>query len=212
MSHMGLHWQHWGVPRLPAPFGFMGLLAMWAIAFSAGCRASLNADLNASANTKSSEPDAFAGSGASPASSAAPPKQTSFIGVTHSLTLSPEAAKTPACSCIAAKVGDPATGAFVWKGQVPTVGEDALVLAITSSGVACDREPRGRGASIQGVQRSGADVIVSLEEAGSGRPLAEGAIIPRPLRSGELLLRPAGRGVPYARANADGTVCRLAVQ
>lgn len=144
--------------------------------------------------------------------SAPPPKQTSFIGVTHSLTLSPEAAKTPACACIAAKVGDPANAAFVWKGPVPTVGDDALVLAITSQGVACDREPRGRGASIQGVLRSGADVIVSLEEAGGGRPLAEGAVIPKPLRSGEVLIRPAFRGVPYARANVDGTLCRLAIQ
>ena len=184
---------------------------MWAVVFSAGCRASLNADLNAS-TTSGTQPDTFAGSTAMPEASAAPPKQTSFIGVTHSLTLSPEAAKTPACSCIAAKVGDPANAAFVWKGPAPTVGEDALVLALTSNGVACDREARGRGASIQGVQRSGADVIVSLEEAGGGRPLAEGAIIPKPLRNGELLLRPAFRGVPYARSNADGTLCRLAIQ
>jgi hypothetical protein len=202
------------VQRLPAPLGFFTLLALWSLAFTAGCRASVKTSVDASAEASATSPEpAPAGAQTSvPEVVAAPPRQTAFIGVTHALTLSPEAAKTPACTCVAAKVGDPGSPGFVWRGQAPTVGEDAVVLALTSNGVPCERESKGRGASIQGVVRSGADVIVTLEEASAGRPLAEGAIVPRPQKGGDIVIRPAGRGVPYARAAADGTYCRLPVQ
>lgn len=148
--------------------------------------------------------------------------ETSFIGVTHALTLSAEAAKTPACACVAAKVGGPSDPAFVWRGAAPKVGQDATVLALTSQGVPCDRGAGSagaaadggsplRGASIRSVERYGSDVLVLLEEAGAGRPLAQGAVIPRPLDGGDVVLRPARRGLPYARPAADGTSCRLPV-
>jgi hypothetical protein len=210
----------------------LGCAGLLAVLIAGACRASVNADAkvngsgaSAESSFATSEPASDVWGSAAPAPSpdlsASAVAETSFIGVTHALTLSAAAAKTPACACVAAHVGAPSDPAFVWRGTPPTVGRDATVLALTSQGVPCDRGSGAagsdggsvlRGASIRGVERYGNDILVTLEGAAAGRPLAEGAVIPRPGDGGDVVLRPARRGLPYARIAADGTSCRLPVR
>jgi hypothetical protein len=134
---------------------------------------------------------------------------TAFIGVTHAVSLSPDAAKIPTCRCMAVGIGVPSNPAFTWQGAAPSVGDDALVIAISGDGTPCDWNGKNRGPSIQGVDAEGADVIVSIEEGRTGIPLAHGAIIPKP--SGDIIFH-ASRGLPYDDALANsgtGGVCRV---
>jgi hypothetical protein len=208
----------------------LGCAGLLAVLIAGACRASVNADAKVNGDGASAESsfatgepasDVWGSAAPSPDASSAALVETSFIGVTHALTLSAAAAKTPACACVSAHVGAPSDAAFVWRGTPPKVGRDATVLALTSQGVPCDRGAGAagsddsvvtRGASIRSVERYGNDILVTLEEAGAGRPLAEGAVIPRPGDGGDVILRPARRGLPYARQAADGTSCRLPVQ
>ena len=67
------------------------------------------------------------------------------------------------------------------------------VLAFSSSGVNCDAPPAGTlGASYQGYAVEGNDVVVYVEALGEGRPMTSGAIIPRPIGNGSVLIEPAG--------------------
>lgn len=80
-----------------------------------------------------------------------------------------------------------------------------LALALGSVGIDCPSAPKdSEGASYQGYQVQGSDVIVLLEAARLGRPIAEGAIIPRPGEGGRLLVRAVDKKTPYGRP-LDGT-------
>ena len=139
------------------------------------------------------------------------PTRTAFIGVTHELTLTADAAQTPRCKCMAAVIGQATDPAFAWQGKAPTVGDEAFVLAISSEGTPCATPVGGRGPSIQGVEVEGANIVVHLEEAGRGIPLARGAIIQKAASDeGYLVFRAAGR-LPYddALPGSNDPVCRI---
>ena len=127
-----------------------------------------------------------------PASQAAPPDALTWFGVRHDLSMSASAPRTPACGCLAAEVGMPGKQAFQWDGEVPIIGPDAVVIAVSSRGVACaaEADESKRRASISGVERDGEDVLVEIEDLPEGRPLALGAIIPKPGAKGGLYIVP----------------------
>jgi hypothetical protein len=65
------------------------------------------------------------------------------------------------------------------------------------------------GASYWGYEMSGNDVVVVVERAAEGRPVASGAIIPRP-SGGQVYLRAADKTVPYGRPMAGtGERCQV---
>ena len=194
----------WGVrPVLLILVPALGLLAV------AGCKASLS--VNADANSKKDVDDRPPPPPS--ADLATPVVKTSFIGVSHALSLSPEAAATPSCRCMAAVVGAPTDAAFVWRGTPPNVGEDALVLGISNEGTPCDLAAQGRGPSIQGIEQEGNNVIVTIEEARDGVPQARGAVFARPLGDSFLIFRSSRRRLPYddALPNSGSQVCRVRI-
>jgi len=135
--------------------------------------------------------------------------QTLF-GVRHDLSMKPGTPRTAACGCLAVEVGMPGKQAFAWDGQVPSIGPDAVVVALSARGVDCPAEPdeSKRRASISAVDRDGDDVLIEIEELPEGRPLALGAIIPKPGPNGALYLQPKSPKVRLA-SQADGKRCKV---
>jgi hypothetical protein len=114
------------------------------------------------------------------------------------------------CSCVRVALGPPNLGAFRWKGEPPTVDDQTqLVLALSSDGAGCSNPKGSLGASYWGYRRSGNDIIVYVENAVEGRPVAAGAIIPKPFGPGQVFLTPAKKGVIYGKAANGGTRCKL---
>jgi hypothetical protein len=146
-----------------------------------------------------------------PAAKAAQPDALTWFGVRHDLSMSPSAPRTPACGCLAVEVGMPGRQAFTWDGQVPEIGPDAVVVAISARGVDCPAEPdeSKRRASISAVDRDGDDVLVEIEDLPPGRPLALGAIIPKPGPSGGLFLVAKNAKVPWVPHAAGNKRCKV---
>lgn len=111
---------------------------------------------------------------------------------------------------MAALVGEPQNQAFQWRGTPPTVGDDALVLAIGNEKTPCDASGTFRGPSIRGIETEGNTVTVYLEEPRPGIPVARGAIFQRPLGDGVLVFR-ARRNLPYGQPlSGSGTsLCQI---
>ncbi len=127
-----------------------------------------------------------------PAAKVTAPDALTWFGVRHDLSMAPAAPRSAACGCVAVEVGMPGKQAFLWDGQVPEIGPDAVVVAVSARGVDCPAEPDEgkRRASISGVERDGDDVTVEIEDLPEGRPLALGAIIPKPGAGGSLYIVP----------------------
>lgn len=173
------------------------------------CKASVSANINAGGSSETADP-------------VPPPSQevsnrrdhestrTSFIGVTHALELSEAASTQAVCQCMAAAVGAPQDSAFQWRGPPPTVGDDALVLAIGNEKSSCNHQGSFRGPSIQGIESDGSNVIVLLEEPRPGVPVARGAVFQRPPGEGFLVFRP-DRRLPYGQPlpGSGASVCRI---
>jgi hypothetical protein len=119
---------------------------------------------------------------------------------------------TATCKCLAVAVGQPGDTSFHWSGERPHTSPDSqLVIALTSSGVACsETRGTGLGASYWGYEMKNDDVVVVVEPAVAGRPLTSGAIIPRPLGNGRVYVRPSDKTVPYGRpASGSGAMCAI---
>ena len=181
---------------------------MLALAAS-GCRASASASINTGAKTEPDEPVepvSETRSEMAPASG-----EAALFGARHDLQLAPDR-KNPTCSCVAIALGPPNDPGMKWQGPVPSIDPGTqLVIALSSEGVTCADPPKeGLGASYWGYKESGDDVIVVVEVARLGRPVTTGAIIPKPAGSGQVLLQPASKAVPYGRGlNAAEPMCRL---
>ena len=138
-------------------------------------------------------------------------KQTAWLGVRHDLMLvkAPHEAR---CTCLAVEVGPPSDPKFFWVGSSPDVGENALAVAIDGRGVSCpggDQDDRRRRPSISGVFVDGEDVIVEVEDLPFGRPLASGAVIPKPGPKGSIYMRPRKGGGFYGSSLGGGGRCRV---
>ncbi len=145
-----------------------------------------------------------------PAAKASVPDALTWFGVRHDLSMSASAPRTPACGCLAVEVGMPGKQAFQWDGEVPVIGADAIVLTVSARGVACpaEQDESKRRASISAVDREGEDVLVEIEDLPDGRPLALGAIVPRPGPSGSLYIVPRDSKVRWVPQGASKK-CRV---
>jgi len=182
-----------------------------------GCHGSVQANANASTNGEAdAELDAevqkeraAAGSeGTKPDQKAATNATTDakrpLLGSRSDLTLASAQASTGQCSCLRVALGAASLGAFHWTAETPAVDDQTqLVLALSSEGSGCTDPKGSTGASYWGYGRRGDDVVVYVENGVKGRPLATGAIIPKPFGQGQVYVAPAKKSVIYGKA-ADG--------
>lgn len=129
-----------------------------------------------------------------------------LLGARHDLSLTPGTA--PTCSCMAFAVGDPSDGRFSWEGQRPVLGGDSsVVVAFSMVDGECAAE---QVASYKGYKVVGNDVHVLLELSVEGRPRLFGAVLPRPLPGGSLVVAPPP-DAPFGHSrNPSQTTCVLA--
>ncbi len=209
------------MPRLPdmspvrqtpaRPFGALtcGLLGVGLTL--AGCRASLS--VNAKANTDTATKEQFAPSDSDvkgDSESDYEDDDTALLGARHDLKLAP--AQPANCQCLSVVVGAATNPAFQWQGGAPkTNPAKQLVLGLSSEGVNCPNAPKDTlGASYWGYTSSGQDVIVIVEPSRFGRPVTQGAIVPKPPGTGQIYVRGSTRDTVYGRSS-DGTdaLCRV---
>ena len=188
----------------------VGLLAVLALG-AGGCRASVSANVNANTNKNQDEFQ-------EPVSSVKGEGQSDFgdngdlalLGARHDLHLAPGG--TPTCKCLAVALGGPEEAAFQWAAVKPAVNPHTqLVIGLSSEGIACEGEPAdSMGASYWGYRLSGDDVVVIVEAAKFGRPVMQGAIIPKPVGAGMVYVKPRTKNLPYgAPLNANDTLCKI---
>lgn len=142
-----------------------------------------------------------------------PPEQPSisWVGVRHDLALARTASPKERCSCLAVEVGDARDPRFQWAAGAPEVGADTLAIALSARGVPCPGGPDNeelRRPSISAVDQEGNDLVIEVEELPPGRPLASGAIIPKPAAGGAIYVKGRDAKVPYARPSG-GVRCRV---
>lgn len=133
-----------------------------------------------------------------------------LLGARHDLKL--EAGKGGAsCQCLSVALGAVEASGMVWNGGAPSIDPSTqLAIALSSEGQACQSEPeQSLGASYWGYRISGDDVIVLVEAAREGRPLTNGAIIPKPVGHGQVFVAPASKKLPYGRALDGQERCAL---
>jgi hypothetical protein len=190
--------------------------ALLALALTFGCKASLEGDVNASTNANASanvtEPDTESETShdldkpleATAKTPEADEESSALLGVRQDLTF--KGPGNVSCKCLSVAVGAPGNAAFQWAGKPPRVSSDSqLVIGLGSAGVECPEAGEGTaGASYWGYEMSGNDVVVVVESAGSGRPVASGAVIPRPQGNGQVYVRPVDKATPYGRPTAGG--------
>jgi hypothetical protein len=137
-------------------------------------------------------------------------KPAAVLGVRHDLMLS-NAPHEARCACLSVEVGRPDDAKFFWTGGAPEIGVDSLVVAVGARGIACaggDPDDRRRRPSISGVEQEGDDILVEVEDLPEGRPLASGAIIPKPGPKGSIYVHPRKGGGVYGR-NPGVARCRV---
>ncbi|HWO14112.1 MAG TPA: hypothetical protein VNN80_31625, partial [Polyangiaceae bacterium] len=179
------------------------------------CRASVQADAKVSADANGAEATGETDADAelnhdtdaelksfdrpleAPASAPEPPADDAtgaahaLLGARHDLAYA--GPKTPSCACLAVALSDqPTDSAFSWELEQPRLEPASQwIIALSSSDVPCEAAPGGTlGASYQGYVLDGNDVVVYVEALGEGRPMTNGAIIPRPKPSGAVFVEP----------------------
>ena len=116
-----------------------------------------------------------------------------------------------ACACLSAFAGSADDPKIKWSVERPRINADALVFAMSGRAASCDdsRKLSGpRRPSISAVEQQGDDVVIEVEELVASKPMAEGAIIPKPGAKGGVYVRPKHQSLPYARASS-GKMCRV---
>lgn len=132
------------------------------------------------------------------------PSREALLGARPDLSFKGPATAT--CKCLAVALGQPGDAVFQWSGEQPrTNPQNQLVIALSSGGMVCpEAGANSLGASYWGYEVNRGDVVVVVEPAVAGRPQTSGAIIPKPLGSGHVFVRPADKKVPYGRPAAGG--------
>jgi hypothetical protein len=206
-----------------------GALIFW---LTLGCQASLNADANLSADGEgrgaasadgelqgegelSRSPQSRTGSSSPSGSESALadaellPSRV-LLGARHDLKLQSGKA-TASCRCLAVALGGARSSGMLWTAAPPAIDETTqLAIALSSDGVECQGEPKGSlGASYWGYRVAGNDVIVLVEAARGGRPLTTGAVIPKPVGPGQVIVAPTSKNLPYGRALAGQGSCTV---
>lgn len=179
----------------------------------AGCQASIDANVNTGTKSTSEVADfdkPMAPSSAPDKTFDDAPKDTALLGARQDLSFRGPATTT--CKCLAVAVGQPGGAAFHWSGERPHTNPGSqLVIALQSAGIACpEAGEKATGASYWGYEVVNNDVVVVVERASSGRPVASGGIIPRPLGNGQVYVRPDSKKLPYGLpASGPGDRCQI---
>jgi hypothetical protein len=211
--------------------GIRPLCAIFAIAMgTTACRASMKAKANVNNAEAQAEVDddrkweVAEASGPAEESPAAAPKPAprvaaavapvphssmQFYGVTHDLTLAPNAPRAATCRCLAVAYGPPGDPKFAWQSGAPLGDHDALAIAITGDGVGCNEGSAPSRTSIAGVERDGTDIVLIVETVREGRPVMRGAVAPYPGPNGAIAVR-TRQGMAYPGAAGGG--CRIALR
>lgn len=133
--------------------------------------------------------------------------QYALLGARRDLRVAPTVTQAR-CQCLGLVLGPADDPGFVWQGPRPAVDPATqVVVGLTSEGVACDKNPKGHVASYKGYTVEGNDVVVTVEVARAGRPVTQGAILPRP--DGRVLVAPASGDVPFGRGLDGAPRCTL---
>jgi hypothetical protein len=132
-----------------------------------------------------------------------------LYGARHDLSYNGPKAAT--CACLAVALRDaPTDSVFQWELDQPRVESGSQwIIALSSNDVPCEAPPSATlGASYQGYVTEGNDVVVYVEALGEGRPMTNGAIIPRPKPNGAVFVEPTNAvyGKPL---EGKGKRCRL---
>jgi len=148
--------------------------------------------------------------------SAAPTTAPTEMRVRHDLMMAKDAPHEANCSCLSIMVAQtPTDPRLMWIDAPPKLEGDVAVVAMSDKGIACpglaanatDRP------SISGVERDGADVVIVVEHLPPGRPVASGAVIPKPGPGGSVYVKPKGPKVLYGRplpgAPANAGRCKV---
>lgn len=131
-----------------------------------------------------------------------------LLGARRDLSLAPSNGSAT-CSCLRVAIGAANLPAFQWKRSPPALdAERQLVIALTSDGAGCPDAKGSRGASYWGYRRSGDDIVVYVENAVKDRPIAAGAIIPKPFGSGQVRVSPI-KGSPYGKPAGGKGTCKV---
>jgi hypothetical protein len=182
----------------------------------AGCKASASASASANANTgKDGKPIAdydkpLSAKQLNEQQGEPTGVQYALLGARHDLNYASEPKED--CRCLAVAAGQPNDARFSWEAAVPLVDQTSqLVVAMTSQSISCPKAKKNSlGASYQGYEIDGPNVVVIVEEAKAGRPLTAGGIVPRPTGDGGLFVRPAAGDLPYGKGLSAGEArCRI---
>lgn len=133
-----------------------------------------------------------------------------LLGARHDLSYSGPSA--PVCRCLAVSLQSrPDHESLRWQMATPRLEPTTQwVIALSSDSVECPASPAGTlGASYQGYDVVGSDVVVHVEALGEGRPMTNGAVIPRPHPGGSVYVESSGSvyGKPL---RGGGRRCRIA--
>ncbi len=177
------------------------------------CKASVEAEAHTSAEATSTGDTEGPDDPGGEAEAQMPPEtptesnpEVALAGARPDLSLTNPRAAT-ACRCLAVAVGQPNDPLFAWQSGAPTTDPATqAVVALSSEGAGCGADP---GASYWGYRRDGNDVVVLVENARTGRPVVQGAIIPRPQGNGRILVRPLTAKVPYGGSSDGSGACVL---
>jgi hypothetical protein len=133
---------------------------------------------------------------------AAPATQPTEMRVRHDLMMAKDAPRQANCSCLSIAIAEsPADSRLMWMDASPKLESDVALVVMSDKGIACPGAAAD-GAdrpSISGVERDGADVVIVVEHLPTGRPLASGAVIPKPGPGGSIYVKPKGPKVLYGR-------------
>jgi hypothetical protein len=132
-----------------------------------------------------------------------------LLGARHDLSYA--GPKSASCACLAVALRDQAKdNAFTWElGEPRLEPSSQWIIALSSNEVPCDSPPSGTlGASYQGYVTEGNDVVVYVEALGEGRPMTNGAIIPRPKPTGSVFVEPTN-GVYGKPLEGKSKRCKL---
>lgn len=131
-----------------------------------------------------------------------PATQPTEMRVRHDLMMAKEAPHNANCSCLSMVVADtPNDSRLMWIDAPPKLEADVAVVAMSTKGIACPGLPADSTdrPSISGVERDGPDVVIVVENLAAGKPIASGAVIPKPGPGGSVYVKPKGPKVPYGR-------------
>ena len=139
---------------------------------------------------------------------AAPTTPLIEMRVRHDLMMAKDSPREANCSCLAIIVADtPTDPRLMWVDSPPKLEADVAVVTVSNKGIACPGLPADttERPSISGVEREGADVVIVVENLPPGRPIASGAVIPKPGPGGSVYVKPKGPKVLYGRPLAGAT-------